>query len=422
MNEQNLVANKEDKFNATSIAMFLCKYFNVSDISKIQPYGTNCIPAYHLARDTHLAVKCCFNDTLHGGGTPYLTTITPLRTMQPKDPFVHPVTKSTCTHDLNNAMIVNANTRHCKFLCDKKVNIQVRLNFDHEPWAKLQGTDEHDKLTEDAGGVKRAFLMISPTGSEGKDLTNVPLVELNFGYTNSEFTRTMALINETNLRNGIIEIPNQVCVDAGLNVFGRRKLPELSDQELEKMISGMNLENKEEEKQRIRQQDLQAKYDQFKDVPKIQTFFAVPHNHIIAWGYQSREYAQQHNHNFEVFVCNYFKYFLIPDIYFHATFKSILEFWVGKVDKRPITSVGFELIPDLPKGESVKASIELQSYFHYWTVPSGLSSDNINKLAPMLSPEFLPCDNWSMDEVTKMLREARQEEEENKMHNKIKKK
>lgn len=417
--------NELPKFDPIPLAVFFCQYFNVSDLSEIKPFGPVAAvpPAYSLSRDTNLAIKATYKGQLKGEDIVNMTMTPTSNKLQPKEPFIHTKTGQPCLHDLNNAMIVNVSLKHYKFFCGsskefpKNFSVGVRLNFDHEHLAKYEGTDIHDQLTEAAGGISRIFEQLKPTDENGKDLPFcIPIYEAGYGYTNSDFTRTMALLNEDNIKRGVIELPRDVCLAARLNVHGLRKEPTLSDQDLEKMFSGMKLDNVEEEKQKAREQFHNQYQKQIQNLTPTQTFFAIPDNHVLSWPFKCADYATENRVQFETFEgdnpsCP--KYYLVPDVGFNAWFNKFKELWLDKVDKRPLTSIGLQLVPiGLDLEETVNVEIEITTYIHYWTYPTGLTMDSINKLLPILSPTFPTADQWCLNSVATMVKEEEQTEED----------
>ena len=418
------------KFDPIPLAVFFCQYFGVSDLSEIKPFPS-VPPAYSLSRDTNLAIKATYKGQLKGENIVSMTMTPTSNKLQPKEPFLHTKTGNPCLHDLNNAMIVNVSLKHYKFTapktCNKNFSVGVRLNFDHEHLAKYEGTDIHDQLTEAAGGISRIFEQLKPTDENGTDLPFcIPIYEAGYGYTNSDFTRTMALLNEDNVKRGVIELPRDVCLAARLNVHGLRKEPTLSDQDLEKMFSGMKLDNVEEEKQKARDQFHNQYQKQIQNLTPTQTFFAIPDNHVLSWPFQCADYATENRVQFETFEGDHPscpKYYLVPDVGFNAWFNKFKELWLNKVDKRPLTSIGLELVPiGLDLEEVINVDIEITTYIHYWTYPTGLTIENINKLLPILSPTFPTADQWCLNSVATMIKEEKQKEEEKGKGRKIKKK
>jgi len=104
---------------------------------------------------------------------------------------------------------------------------------------ELQQIEEQDKLFEAAGAIKGSYLSVASTPQNGMDIEVAPMPKLGFACANEFFTATMALINEKNLFNGIIEIPNDVCVAAKLPVY--KGAPEPSEDFLIDSIKNLSI-------------------------------------------------------------------------------------------------------------------------------------------------------------------------------------
>jgi hypothetical protein len=109
------------------------------------------------------------------------------------------------------------------------VPMAVRLGWTHKGLEKTQKVSEMDKLFEAGGAIRGACHVIPACPKEGakkggRDIKCFPMPELAFGPTCRPFVQTMALIRSSNIRNGLIEIPRDVCIQVGLPVFKVKNL------------------------------------------------------------------------------------------------------------------------------------------------------------------------------------------------------
>jgi hypothetical protein len=281
--------------------------------------------------------------------------------------------------DLSQVSIYNIVCRHVKTTVGEATasppRVLVRLNYYHKGVNELQKAEAHDNIIAAAGGVKGAFLAVGP-GAEDKELDVVPLPSLSFGPTNEAFTQTMALVNEDNLMNGVHHVPRDVCVAAGLPVY--RGAPEIKEETLTAMLSGMSID---QERAPAIKQALRAKWEErVEDSQKIDSFYAVPERHVLAWG------AINGKVRAETVVPGYF---LIADVYFKHFVKEFRSAWMNKVDTRPLGDVAFEFLTPLAgSAGSLPTTLSLRSYLTYVAPPQGLTRERVAKLVPMLSNGF----------------------------------
>lgn len=419
------------KYDWLTIATFFCKHLGVSDVMNIEPFGKR-IPAWLLCTNNVLGVEASTNGAIfdvRGQRTPeeQVVKVTIANSKlsgdpQPKDPFKHPKTEAPLASDLTRVCIYNVACRH--YRSNVPLSLAIRLNFYNEPMAELQQTKEQDHMFQAAGAVRGAFTALQPTSPEGKDMSDIPLSKLGFAYLNEFFIRTMALINETNLMNGIIKIPHEVCLAARLPVF--RGMPEPNVEATEKLFRSMKIDSQSEEHKAKREEMVNgwkaSVYEQYKDAKQVKEFYAIPINHVLAWGYQSEEFASQQGHHAEQFRftppngteggCDpVLLYYMIPDTQFDSLLQNFKDTWLGRVDMKSLSEVGFEFVPipesvskDVPpEAVQVTGSVSLRAHFTYYSFPA-LSMDTINNmLAPTLEPGFPPSRDWSVDEVARQV-------------------
>lgn len=428
------------RFDYNALATWLCRFHNVSDVRFIQPFGVGVVQAWTIPRKTVLGVNFKPNAPDGDGIQRALISTESARgSFQPKEPFVHPVKNEPMIHDMESVAIYNVTCRRYSLkprVCSEQelngIRYAVRMNFYNEHMARLQETKEQDKMYQAAGAVRGAFAMLTPTfEEESRDINEVPMPELPFGIQNEQFIKTMMLIDETNLMNGIVKIPHEVCVAARLPVW-TGKAPEPDARMLEKLMISMKIDTSTEQGKAQRQAYVHEQQEEFmedaKDKAKSEYFYAVPRKHVLAWPYHSEAYLAQFEERVERFRFIHadtqklkLLYFLVPATMLEAGIKFFSESFLHKVDRRPITSVGFEFVPNGTKSTSV-VDITMRSYFTYYSVPV-LAPGTIKCLAPTLSKDFPLVHNWSEDEIARQISiEQHQYEQEHKDPKRITKK
>jgi hypothetical protein len=224
-----------------------------------------------------------------------------------------------------------------------------------------------------------------------------------------------------------------VCLEANLPVF--RGVPDPPEMFLVHALEAMTLGKdghtkavlSEEQKMEARQH-LSQKFKQNWEANadpngRMNTFFAIPINHLLAWCLHSEDYALQHGYRAEQFRFipppnnegipqePIVLYYLIGDVMFHKLVAEFKRVWMNNVDMRPLTSMAFEFLPQLdrtrypqiPKDvKTVQGVMSLRSYVTY-LVPPKLNRDTIDALAPTLVPGFPSCHQWGLDEIAQQM-------------------
>jgi len=419
----------KSRFDYTTLATFLCRFHNVSDVRFIQPFGRGAVEAWTIPRKTVLGVnfKTDTSCVSQDGTLSVLINAENARgSFQPKEPFIHPINGSPMVHNTEEVTIYNVTCRRYTLkptnadINPDEIRYAVRMNFYNEHMAKLQETKEQDKMYEAAAAVRGGFAVLTPTQEEeGRDINEIPMAELPFGIQNEQFTKTMMLINESNLTNGIIKIPQEVCIAARLPVW-TGSAPEPDARMLEKLMKSMKIDTSTPEGQAQRQAYIQEQQQEFMEdaanKPKSEYFYAVPKKHVLAWPYHSEAYLAQFEERVERFRFVHadtkktkLLYFLVPATMLEAGLKFFTNSFLNKIDRRPITSVGFEFVPKHP---NTRADITLRSYFTYYSVPS-LAPGTIKCLAPTLCKDFPLVHNWSEDEVARQISIEQHQQEKN---------
>lgn len=430
--------------SAAPVARFLCEHFKVSDVMHIEPFG-RATYAWELMSESHIKVEV--GSVLKEGAGPgdvalyscdlgnkdaeaqaISCTLDPesplcrfLDSPAPKRPFKHPVTGEPMEHSMDRVCIYSVVVRHQ--ISSVPVTVAVRMNYNHAGLADAEGTNEQDALFGAAGGIEGAFMAVPTTTKEGEDVKCIPVHSLDYSYTNREFVRTMALVTEENLMNGIVRIPNAVCAEAGLPVF--RGFPEPSMRDLSLFMKGLSVDEFSEAERDAKRdefigafkRDMEALHERNGD-STIDHFCAVPINHVLAWGLHSAEYALSRGIKREEFRYKppagedpVLLFFLVANPFFDNMVRAFRDTWMGKVDARPLREVGFDFVPrlhgdypNIPEGETrVGGILRIRAHVDFMSAPANLNPATIANLAPALSLEFPSCQDWSIDEHVRQM-------------------
>jgi len=406
----------EAGFNAAPLARFLCAHHGVHDVSQIEVWGRSTF-AWDVCRESVIPIETKVAAAPANGGqtTGY---IRPLSNPQPRAPFKHPVNGQPMMADLGRVYIYNV---VCRSYCNTTDQpYAVRLNYYNEPMSELQETRQQDAIYAEAGlgSARGAFAMLLPTGAEGRDMSETPLIETQFAYQNGPFIRTMALLNEHNIMNGLVRIPHEVCVEARLPVWqGEDKAFMPSESMIASALQAMQATPEGAPALRAR---YVAAYraemmEKWQKRGKSTYFVAMPINHVLAWAFHSESYRASGEQRVEEFrfspppgtpgaerLGNPLLYYLVPETLLQHTLLCVKRNWLGKVDVRPLESVGFEFVPSAaavgtahaaPQGE-----LTIRAHVSYFAAPT-LMPATIAALAPALAPGMPSCFQWSREDM-----------------------
>lgn len=408
-----------EPYESAIVADFLCRHHKVSDPSKIQLYGHGAVPAWMLGNETTIAVEFRVQGSFNPDKPSNEQVVQVLlpegkalyKTLQPETLFVHPRTRTPMECDLTKVGIFQVACR--AYSNSMPIPLAVAQNWQHESMAELQGLAVTEDMIEAAGGVRGAFVALDPT-VDGKEepLKSFPLPSIQGGYHNAGFVKTIMYLNEANLRNGLVQIPRAVCQKAGLKVAtGQIEMPE---DLLMQQLKSLKLEGDAEKDASL---ELQNQYrKQFEDMfneensKPIESWFALPANHVLATAYTSEAYRLSKGHH--VFRFTYKRkansdpvllYYLVPDVIMHQLIEEATEIWLGKVDVRDITTVGMKFQPlPTPKfpypSSDVQGTCMLRTYYSYVAGPL-LNKGTIDSLAPIRSPDFIKAEDYCREDV-----------------------
>lgn len=428
------------RFDARVLAVFLCQHHNVSNLEELLQkgaFGTR-PEAWSLMRQRTIGVE--IGSVKRDDGQPnknFLFELDKDRYQQEVKCLLSPHNKETCRFlddpriptenqwrhpstgqplpgDLNRACVYNCIMR--KRWSSFPIVIDVAMGHVHSGLNALENIEAQDETFAAAGALKGGFMSITQTTQEGEDAQNAPLHSMRFGATHPEFVRTMALIHPSNIGNGIVKIPRDVCIGAKLPVFMGPPVP--SDDQIKARLKKMKIGiDKPEEIERMRQKMMQDWETESKGMKKHEFFYAIPINHVMAWPLRSQEYRQAQGIELEMFRFNprlangkegdpVLLYFLVPNPTFEAMmdeWQNSEKSWMGKVDMRPLDQISFSFVPFTDRARYPKISPECKAltgvvaaraYITYWVPPVGLTPEAIASLAPTLSPNFPSASDW----------------------------
>ncbi len=444
-------ARAAERYNWTVMAHFLCRHHKVRDVSCIRPFGAN-LDAWSLMRTVVLGaelgspVQTAFQYDLSANGEQQAVTLhytsdkcrllcSPL----PIDPFKHPTTGKVLDVDVDHVYVYRMTCRHAS--SSVPVHQGARLNFYHNgmPTRALREADEMRAAA--SGCVRGEFLDVFITPPEGVDISDcTPVAHQDYGALSAPFISTMALINESNLMNGIIDVPHEVCLAARLPVsrtmdmeeIRRRGAPEPSDAELELAFSKISIESAEQREsivQSIRDNKRAAWERALTGVIPMRSFKAIPTTHVLAWWMCSSDFARSANMEgrYEEFTfvpvegnpgglpvgASMTLYFFLGDVYFDRMVAEFRATWMNVLDVRPLSSIAVELVPKTsdraryypdidPSVTRVCGSTVLLTYLSYCVAPR-LSAAQIASLAPTRHPQFRPSGDYVPDSTAQQM-------------------
>lgn len=432
----------ERNYNAPVLAQYICRHHGCRNLEEVMERGLygNRPDAYSLMRLRTIGVEV--GSVKQSNGNPNKSFIvqmdgsknqviscplSPQNTetclflddprIPEKDQWVHPFTGKSFPGDLSKACIYNVTTRHAWSSFDVLFN--ARMGHLHSGLNSLFEIEERDKLREAAGAVKGAYMSIAKTNSDGQSLsTNALFSSESRGPTNPEFVRTMALINDVNLMNGLIKLPPDVCRAAKLPMFNGVEAAVPSMEEVSKRMKNLKFENYNDPKeiQRMRQKMIEKWEKSTKGKGTHEYFVLIPIDHVLAWPLRSQDYRMLTNVDVEMFTFNprntdgteadpVLLYFIIASTFFEAMLNDWKskgpKSWLDKVDMRPLDQVTFEFVPHTDKSQypnlpndckALNGVVALRNYITYAVPPLGLTQEAINQLAPTLSPGFGSAD------------------------------
>jgi hypothetical protein len=267
--------------------------------------------------------------------------------------------------DLEHACIRTICIRHVRNTFGRR--FMGRLNYRHPVFATQE--TEQDQIVKAMGGVPGACIRIEQNSS-GPQQVFAMRPEPNVMYLQSYYVKTMTLINENNIDNGILLLNAELCAKSQLPDTVQVWLPD-------------------EESGKPSTTEI-----------KVQNYFLVPAAHVLAWPLHTTDDQRRKQGIFAMEMrvnptdpekSAHVLYFIVCDHSFALLRAQCVQRFVGTVDVRPLSTVGFEFVPSdgTPLDQNEQGQLEIQVNVTYTVWPSLPSQVQVN-LMPTLDPEFPP--------------------------------
>ena len=292
--------------------------------------------------------------------------------------------KVLVTVDPNVAYVFNFANLSFKNKSTKTVGLLVSCFNAHVN--EMIRLDEYDHAFENTGQLTANTVLLPET--EG-DLISMPMPELRFSFMNRDFIRTMALITSDNLWNGIVCIPPEVCVQAGLQIRspGDQWEPTVSEDELMTMLKRLDISDDTPDAESVKKQLLERERGRVvreggPPLTPVQCYYAVPPDHVITWPYRGASHKSLKKLELRLntigLVC-----YVLDDVNLQQAIQHVTKSWIRKTDPRPLRDVGIDVTPPVKRGE-----LEVKSQIKYLVGPSPQIASTL-KIAPTLSPDLV---------------------------------
>jgi len=287
----------------------------------------------------------------------------------PKEVTVTKTLKGSGVLTLDSDALVSVRTimiRYTKNLSPDDKTVYVKRIFSHP--AAQEEDEESDRIMKAMGGIPGCVLAITPKDDSSKSVF-VMKESPHCLYLQAPFVKTCMLLDETtNLMNGIIQLPPQICGE----------LP----------------------KQAVIFDD-RGESVSF----EVDYYVLVPYNHVLAWCLCVSDHWRRKRGIFAIEMDvtprngeSFILYFAVANQSFERIKQAcITNFIRGKIDKRPLNTVGLEV---------VGGAAEISTTFTYLEYPRG--GWDSTQVIPTLDPHFVPYSQVLQAEVE----EIRAKEEE----------
>jgi hypothetical protein len=210
---------------------------------------------------------------------------------------------------------------------------------------------EKNEVSKKMQGIPLAFSFVPKHANESRLEYALQPVE-NLLLMDKRFIRSTMLINETNVRNGIVEIPVEICEKAGLP-----KNPTVYTKNGTK--TKLNAEK----------------------------YFAVPPDHVLAWTLlQTHDQRRRHGiYALDLVVKNRLLYFLVTSDTLQGLHASFTQTWLNRVHFIPLDAI--QMSATLFNQEA-SGALTVTFRVMYMGAPASLTEEFVNRLAPVLPQEF----------------------------------
>lgn len=279
--------------NTDALIDFILKFFKADDISKVNPFANLSIPTFEPAREVTKNIEMC--------GSEEGILLLPDGNYAPRKPY------NRLPYNFND---VSVRTLLVRYVTNPTPDT-IRICKIFEPISGQAQADEYDKALEAIGAPKGCAMEIPPN-KEGQ--FNVFLIKENPNciYLNDAFLRTFMHIDQSNLMNGIINIPPDVC--------GACNLPK----------EAIVFNDKGETEAMV-----------------VDYYVLVPKNHVLAWqlNIQNHWRLKKGWFSLDLVLNRDILYFIVANKTFDILRNACIQNWMtDKIDRRPLNQVGIKVL------------------------------------------------------------------------------
>lgn len=316
------------------------KFTNCNSLLEASVYGPNAVPAWALARD----VSCTATVDANSGIMKFDRT-------QPRNKY------NDIDIDLNRVIMRSVTLKYAKNTTKDKVVVRLA----HTPIHYKEGQDQLDQIAKTVSkDIPIGFAAIDAGANEPRqDIAMCEIPEIM--PTQKAFIHTMTLINESNIWNGIIHIPPEVCKAAGLDMRPTVK-----------------------------------QYTGEKTKFQFESYYAVPPDHILSWPYHLTHHQRLrygvHAIDFVILGTDRRMFYLVGDECFNMIFNDCWKNWnpESTVEVRPLNEFNVTFHKVTQKSGPNEGNVELTLNVTYTGFPQNIPQDVLNSLAPVLDNNFPP--------------------------------
>jgi len=318
----------------------------------------------------------------------------------------------------------------------------------YRPYAKTE-RDQAD-VQEAIGAQRHASMMFKANTKEEfqqhalhiQHVKDPRLGRINYHYGNPDFMMMTHLLDPaTNLRCGLVQIPAEVCKEAGYELYNeeaamelhmqnkreqgkilvKSKNPSTSPTETAMKEEGVSQSSspqaamttddseaipmdEDDDEEEISQAEWDAsKYPNVLDEQKIRSWVALPWDHVLTWCFHTSD-IQRRSMGLRCRILNIQESYvnpvtkrpdkrnkpfcwLVPDVQVRAIEQQYIRSWHDKVDVRDsLGEIGITIAPPLRQQgtlRNVSIKLRVQMYVIFWK-----KSEGDSRVAPKLLPTF----------------------------------
>ena len=336
--------------NFNPFTQYIMGVLGTTDLVNVCVYGSNSVPGWAYAKEVVTTVTA---DAAKG--TVEYSRTQPRPNARVSDPI-----------DLNRVSIWMLKLTYASNTTDS--HVELRLNYKHVAFAEAQ--QQIDSIYTAIGGPQAAPVFARLEKHSDTAYDNVYAVRdvPSSLYLKKPFIHTMALINETNLMNGVVKLPPALCEEMGLSKRATVCLPHGAKTKIE-----------------------------------FQSYYAIAADHILAWNLHMTHHQRKRYgiYAYEYYVPdnNRLLYYIVGDICAESSIASCITHWMGpsKIDIRPLHSVAPIYIPVAPHEVGAQGplldvdhNVKLTMHMGFTRFPAALTPEDIARVAPTFHPDFPP--------------------------------